>query len=453
MKQLPIEFENRMKMILGDEFSSYIKALNEPPVRAFRVNTDKISIDEFEKINVFSSDKISYVNGGYYFNFDKIGNHPYHHAGMIYIQEPGAMAPAECIDINPEWTILDMCAAPGGKSSQLRNKIRRESILVSNEIIPSRCKILTGNTERMGFENTVITCMDSAKIAATFPNTFDFIMVDAPCSGEGMFRKDDTAINEWSTYNIKKCAQRQAEILDNAVKSLKSDGYIVYATCTFSIEENEMTVDSFLKKHPDFELIPVTEKIRAITTDGIKFDGCECQNISFCRRFYPHKARGEGQFMAALHRKGDINKLSPAVSSYISEKTDKSVFDFLDDTLYEYSKENVKMYNSNPVYFSPDFKINKGAAFACGITIGEIKKNYILPHHQLFMALGHLFKRKINLTADSEEIKKYLHGEEIFAECENGWAVVLVDGCAVGGAKVSNGRAKNHYPKGLRTLY
>ena len=168
MKELPLEFKERMKSILGDDYDGYIKSLNEEPVRAFRINTDKISVDDFEKINIFSSEKIPYVDNGYYFKYDKIGNHPYHHAGMIYVQEPGAMAPAECLDINPDWRILDLCAAPGGKSTQLKNKLGENGILVSNEIIPSRCKILTGNIERLGLRNVITTCMDSAKLAKTF---------------------------------------------------------------------------------------------------------------------------------------------------------------------------------------------------------------------------------------------------------------------------------------------
>ena len=176
---------------------------------------------------------------------------------MIYIQEPAAMVPVESIDIGSDWKVLDMCAAPGGKSSQLKNKLGEAGVLVSNEIIPSRCKILTGNIERLGLKNVVTTCMDTGKLAKIFPNSFDLIMVDAPCSGEGMFRKDDVAIDEWSEENVKNCASRQKEILENAVKCLKNGGYIIYATCTFSLEENEMTVDWFLKNHPDFELVRV----------------------------------------------------------------------------------------------------------------------------------------------------------------------------------------------------
>ncbi len=449
MKNLPIEFIERMKILLGDEFDNFISAMNAEPTRSFRVNTDKISLEEFEKINIFSDEKIPYVSNGYYFNYDKIGNHPYHHAGMIYVQEPAAMAPAECIDINPDWTVLDMCAAPGGKSTQIKNKLGENGILVSNEIIPSRCKILTGNIERLGLKNCVTTCMDTGRLSRIFPKTFDMIMVDAPCSGEGMFRKDDTAIEEWSIENVNKCAVRQAEILENAALMLKDGGYIVYATCTFSLEENEMTVDKFLDLHPEFEIIPVTNSVAECTAAGIKFDGCKCENISYARRFYPHICKGEGQFMAVLHNKNEAYN-TKTYSKNKTEKIDKTVFDFLDDVLVDYDKNKVIMYNGNPVYFTPDFEISKGTAFSCGVTIGEIKKNYILPHHQFFMALGNDFKRKINLTADSDKLIKYLHGEEIDVDCENGWAVITVDGCSVGGVKVVSGRAKNHYPKGLR---
>ncbi len=447
MKKLLEEFVTRMKSLLGDEFVKYENSLTEPPVRAFRVNTDKIPLEEFEKINVFSKTKIPYVENGFYLEYDKVGNHPYHHAGMIYVQEPGAMAPAECLDINPDWCVLDMCAAPGGKSTQLKNKLGSNGVLVSNEIISSRCRVLTGNVERLGLRNTVTTCLDSAKIAKSFPSRFDLIMVDAPCSGEGMFRKEEVAIDEWSTENVLKCAQRQKEILENAVIALKDGGFIIYATCTFSLEENEMVIDDFLCRHPEFELIEVKESVKNHTSDGILFDGCKTDNISACRRFYPHVSKGEGQFMAVLHNK---NEASDYYVKSSSQKIDRIVFDFLDDTLTGYDKDNVRMYNGNPVYFSDSFDVPEKTAFSCGVTIGEIRKNYILPHHQYFMAMGSDFKRKINLSVDSEDIMRYLHGEEINADCENGWAVVTVDGCAVGGAKVVNGRAKNHYPKGLR---
>lgn len=452
MKVLPIEFVSRMKKLLGEEeYSLYEASFRQNAVRAFRVNTEKISVKDFSEIDPFSSEPIPYVETGFYLNYDKVGNHPFHHAGMIYVQDPGAMATAECLEIQPDWWILDMCAAPGGKSSQLRNKLNENGILISNEIIPSRCKILTGNMERLGFRNTATTCLDPARIAQIFPETFDMIMVDAPCSGEGMFRKDDIAIKEWSVDNVLHCANRQKGILEQAAAALRPGGYIVYATCTFSLEENEMVVDDFLQEHPDFELIPACEGVRLYTSDGIGYDGCKCQNIHDARRFYPHKSRGEGQFMAVLH-----NKQAPVARSPITQKSaakiDPVVINFLNDTLVDYDLSQVSMYNENPIYASPALALDKGVAFSCGVTIGEIRKNYIQPHHQFFMAMGRQFKRQIELAPDSTELERYLHGEEISVECENGWAVITTMGCSVGGVKVTAGRAKNHYPKGLRKL-
>ena len=449
MIQLPQQFAERMKILLGDEYESYVESLSDSPVRAFRVNTDKISVSDFEKINPFSTEKIPYVENGFYFTDDKIGNHPYHHAGMIYVQEPGAMAPAECIDLQSDWCVLDMCSAPGGKSSQLKNKLGEKGLLVSNEIIPSRCKILTGNIERLGLKNVVTTCMDTGKLAKIFPETFDLVMVDAPCSGEGMFRKEEIALTEWSEDNVKNCAERQKEILTNAVKTLKNGGYIIYATCTFSLEENEMIIDWFLKNHTGFELVRVKKCVEENTCDGIAFGGCECENINYTRRFYPHKNRGEGQFMAVLHNKNS-NYETYKHQRKNNVKVDKVVYDFLGDTLKDYDKDRVMMHKETPVYFVPDFSVENAKVFCCGVTIGEIRKNYIQPHHQFFMGMGDMFKRKINLSPDSDEIKKYLHGEEFETDCENGWAVVTVEGCTLGGVKVVNGRAKNHYPKGLR---
>ena len=343
-----------------------------------------------------------------------------------------------------------MCAAPGGKSSQLKNKLGENGVLVSNEIVPSRCKILTGNIERLGLSNTVVTCMDTAKIAKVFPETFDMIMVDAPCSGEGMFRKEEIAVDEWSKANVDMCAKRQEEILENAVKALNCGGYIVYSTCTFSLEENEMTVDRFLQCHSDFEIVPVNEEVRKHTSDGIFFDGCKCENIGFARRFYPHISKGEGQFMAVLHHKGEKYKEPPKMPK--PKKTDKLVTDFFNENLVGYDPEHINMYNGNPIYFNNNLDIKERAAFCCGVTVGEIRKNYIQPHHQFFMAMGRYFKRKIELSQDTETLYKYLHGEEFETDCENGWAVVTLYGCTVGGVKVVAHRAKNHYPKGLRTL-
>lgn len=446
MTQLPQEFVLRMKNLLGDEYEAFESALSKPSSRALRVNTQKLSTEEFEKICDFEIKKIPYVDNGYYFDCDRIGNHPFHHAGMIYVQEPAAMASAECLDFEGDLAALDLCAAPGGKSSQIANKLSKNSVLVSNEIVPSRAKILTGNVERLGLENVITTCMDSSKLARLFPKTFDLIMVDAPCSGEGMFRKDEVARQEWSAENVKMCAERQAEILENAAKMLKGGGHIIYATCTFAPEENEMLIDSFLTSHEEFEIVTATKRVIENTEDGIIFEGCR-HDLTLARRFYPHKNVGEGQFMAVLKNK--LPQEGERARPRAKKPCDKSVFEFLDSVLASYDRERVEMRGETPV-FAPDFDTKNATVFSCGVTIGEIRRGYILPHHQFFMAKGRDFKNKIELAPDSAELLKFLKGEEFDTPSPDGWAVVTVGSCSVGGVKVSRGRAKNHYPKGLR---
>ena len=448
---LPAEFENRMKALLGADWEKFETALSEKPVRAFRVNTNKISEENFNKINPFGGEKIPFADSGYYFDYDGIGNHPYHHAGMIYVQEPAAMSPVACVDIQPDWKILDLCAAPGGKSSQAAAKLT-DGIIVSNEIIPSRCKTLTGNMERLGFRNAVTTCADAKRLSQLFGEEFDLVIVDAPCSGEGMFRKEEIAVTEWSEANVKLCAERQREILSHINTLVKDGGYLLYSTCTYSLDENEKCINDFIKAHPEFELVSVNEKVKNHTADGIHFDGCEIENINYCRRFYPFISKGEGQF-AALMKKTDGSGIIPKRKSALEEipkNEQKIVFDFLDETLTDYGRNCVKKYKDNIVYFNSDFIIPQGIAFSCGVTVGEIRKNYVQPHHQFFMAMGEKFRRKIPLTV--EEADGYLKGNTVPCECENGWAVVTVEGCTLGGAKAVNGTAKNHYPKGLRKV-
>lgn len=446
---LPSDFTSRMKELLGDDYDKFIASFDEPPVRSFRVNTKKISDEKFNEINPFGGEKIEYAENAYYFDFDGIGNHPYHHAGMIYIQDPAAMSAVASVGIQPDWKILDLCAAPGGKSTQAASKLKN-GLLVSNEIIPSRCKILTGNIERMGIKNAITTCADVKRLSTLFGEEFDLVIVDAPCSGEGMFRKDETAVNEWSLANVKLCAERQDEILSYAKDFVNEGGYLLYSTCAYSPEENEMCIDKFLSENKNFELVEVNESVKKATADGVFFDGCKTENISFCRRFYPHVSKGEGQFIALMKKTSAnyINIKRENAIEKISKAEEKIVFDFLDSTLIDYDKNCVKKYKDNIVYFEPDFIVPKGVAFSCGVTIGTVQKNYIQPHHQFFMAMGKSFKRQIELT--KEEAESYLKGNTIPCQCENGWATVLIDGCTLGGVKVVNGTAKNHYPKGLR---
>lgn len=445
MKQLPNEFTQRMQELLGETYPAFEKSLQESPVKGVKLNRKKGDLSALTE--TLWGDPIPYGEKGYYDPVEKIGNHPYHHAGVLYVQEPAAMMPPCTVEIPENGVVLDLCAAPGGKSFGLYSRLGEQGILVSNEIIPSRCKILVGNIERLGFQNTVVTCMDSAKIAKVFPKVFDVIMVDAPCSGEGMFRKEEVAIDEWSPQNVALCAARQSEILENARKALKDGGILIYATCTYSVEENEAQVAHFLNKHPEFELVEVCEEVKSHTADGE-------MGMPQCRRFYPHLGRGEGQFAAVLKDTTPAPQPAPGFSkkkkSAPPAKIPQVVTDFMKENLQGYNPDYFQMRGDTPIYFPPHFSTEGAKVFACGVTVGEMKKNYIQPHHQLFSALGHLFKRKINFTPNDPLLLKYLKGEEIPVSCENGWAVITVDGFALGGVKVVNGVAKNHYPKGLR---
>ena len=443
---LPNECKQRLQALMGEEYPAFEKSLEQPPVKGVRLNRKKG--DPALLTDKVWDDPIPYAQDGYYLTKEKIGNHPYHHAGALYVQEPAAMMPTCLTQIPENAVVLDLCAAPGGKSMGLAQQLGEDGILVSNEIIPARCKILTGNVERLGLRNTVVTCMDSAAIAKVFPKTFDLIMVDAPCSGEGMFRKEEAAVTGWSRENITLCATRQEEILENARKALKDGGMILYATCTYAVEENEEQIKAFLQRHPEFTLVTPRQEVIDHTRDGV--DG-----MTQCRRFYPHVAPGEGQFGAILQDttpKTQVPLPSRGKKKSQPPKVPSVVTDFLQETLTQFDPKMVQMRGETPIYFTPDFSVEGAKVFACGVTIGEIKKNYIIPHHQLFSAMGHLFKRKIDFTPNDPLLQRYLKGEEIPVDCPNGWAVITVDGFALGGIKVVNGVAKNHYPKGLRDL-
>ena len=444
-------FINRMKSILGpSNFENYINSFNESPSRAFHINTKKIENSTFLDLFPFDVEPVPFCKNSYYFDKIGIGNHPYHHAGMFYIQEPAAMFPVASVDIKEDWKILDMCASPGGKSSLASQFISDNGQLVSNEIIPSRCKTLCGNIERLGYKNVTVTCASSEKISEIYGNYFDLVIVDAPCSGEGMFRKDQTAIKEWSEEHVLSCAKRQKSILDNASKCVKPGGFILYSTCTFSPEENEMMVDSFLKEHPHFKPVPLKDECLNFTAPGIKTEFNKDYYKDCIRRFYPHISKGEGQFAALMQ-----NTLDECYSNEIrfnfnrpGKKEEKIIKYFIDENLDGVEYDHI-FINKDSVFYCDPSKKYPSSSYLCGVTIGQLQKGYIKPHHQLFSALGDKFIRKINFKADDEKLDYYLHGGSFHVDSQKGWAAVTVDGVALGGCKVVDGYLKNHYPKGL----
>lgn len=467
---LPIEFKNRMKTLLGDESDAFFAELEErQAVRAFRVNGIKLSVDGFEacdpKINRTAA---GFPSGAYYTEEPFPGSLPCHHAGMIYMQDPSAIATVHAVKVKPGMKILDSCSAPGGKTTQLSFLTGDEGVVVANEYETKRCRILQSNVERMGCRNTVVVNLDTAVLAETYPETFDLVLCDAPCSGEGMFRKNSVAIDEWSPENVLMCAERQKEILTNVAKTVAPGGRLVYSTCTFSLEENEMNVDWFLKEFPNFELCETEQGVKEITSDGISFEGCSC-DISLTRRFYPHISPGEGQYIAVMkntatetsvsktepkERRKKKGNLPPKHSS--SRDMVLTAREFLEENLIEIPQFELTALGEY-VYLKPNIHLPAYGVFTAGVCIGSISGKRLIPHHQLFSAYGTAFKRRIELKSADPATNEYLCGMEITADTNEtfedvpcGWAAVLIDGCAVGGGKISGNICKNHYPKGLR---
>ena len=472
---LPVEFKKRMTTLLGDEAQAFFEELESGhAVRSFRINENKISCADFEALSPkIDRKKASFPEGSYYTEEEFPGRLPCHHAGMIYMQDPSAMATVHAVKIEKGAAVLDSCSAPGGKTTQLAAMTGESGILVANEYDAKRCRILLGNVERMGCRNTVVVNLDTAVIAETYPGKFDVVLCDAPCSGEGMFRKNSLAVDEWSLANVEMCAERQQEILTNVAKCVAPGGKLIYSTCTFSLEENEMNVKWFLDTHPDFELCDVEQGLKNVTSDGICFEGCK-YDMTKTRRFYPHKAKGEGQFIAVLERGGEAafedeerssrkdKKKKPAPQRQSREEIEllTAAREFLNENLKKGFENGVeyRLHALNgKAYLGRDAALPPYGVFASGVCLGEMNGKRFLPHHQLFSAFGTEFLRRVELASSDGETEAYLKGMEIAvgdklrAEGKaEGWAAVLVDGCALGGGKVSLGVCKNHYPKGLR---
>ena len=444
---LPAEFESRMKILLGDTFQSFIEECSKPPVKAISINT----LYDVSFLPLPDLKKIPYAAGAYYIDEsfpEKPGRTPLHHAGAYYIQEPSAMAPLSSLEIKDGIKILDMCASPGGKTVQAAMK-NRSGVIVANEIDRQRAMTLVQNIERMGIKNCIVTSLESSAIAMRYPDFFDLVVCDAPCPGEGMMRKNSLAISMWNTGNIKMCAARQRKILNNAALTVRHGGNLIYSTCTFSLEENEMTIDSFLETHPDFKLRAVPEVLRQASLDGICFDGCKSKDLDKCRRFYPHISPGEGQFFALMQRDDDEQgEFLPhgAALQELSPSELKIVSDFFDSSL-ESAPIGVKKFLESAV-ISPDFPLPDTGVLLAGVRIGQISKGRIIPHHQFFSAYGRLFLRQKGL--DKEEAKRYISGQTLDADIKDGWGAALFCGIPLGGFKAVSGCLKNHYPKGLR---
>ena len=448
-------FTDRMEKLLGDKYGAFISAMEGEPVRGLRVNRIKCRENYNLSGDRFMLEKIPYVDNGFILrDGDGVGLTPEHHAGMIYMQDPGAMSALSAINISEGEWVLDACAAPGGKSSQIAERIGDSGFLLSNEYVPKRAKIIVGNFERLGIRRAMVTSLDTAEFPKMFQGVFDLIVCDAPCSGEGMFRKSEEALEDWSEENVETCAKRQLYILENLIPALKAGGRLVYSTCTYSLEENEMTVAKILDNHPDLELIPADERLIPYTSDGINFDG-DHPEMRLARRFYPHVSEGEGQFVAVI-KKQENDKERPTIlykdASISPSKSEIQIIEkFLKEAFNTAPRGRLIKQGDFISLIPHDCPIPKRSVFMPGIVIGEVQKNILKPHHQLFSAFGKDMKLTINLDPGDARVEKYLRGEEIEWDTDkSGWCAVCYEGVPLGGGKISSGRVKNHYPKGLR---
>ena len=446
---IPQLFKNRIIEIMGEENAEiYLKNLGKPQFCGIRANLIKISKENFEKI-LGVKDSSPFCDYLYYVDKSSVnGNNPYHHCGAFYFQEPSASSAVTALSPKKGDFVLDMCASPGGKTTQIAPLIGDNGLIWSNEAVTQRIQPLISNIERLGIKNAVVSNSHPELLTNELPEFFDKVLVDAPCSGEGMIRKDNSILNSWSIENINICAVRQLKILESAAKCLKNGGLLCYSTCTFAYEENEQVIESFLSMHSEFELIKIE---KPFGSDGLKRYAPHTKNIEYARRIFP-KDGGEGHFVALMKKSGDI-KADNFCETEKQNNEIKIFKEFYSGTFKE-NYSGIAVSIKDKVYIKPNIPtFNNVGVVRQGVFCGEVKKNRFEPSHALFMAYGNKALNIVNFNLQDKDLYKFLHGEEI--ECDGslkGFTAVTLDGMTLGFGKASNGRLKNRYPKGLRTL-
>ena len=427
---LPEAFLERMKTQLGEEYEDFLKSLERPRAVALRFNPLKGA----QPCLPFVEQPVPWEPRGYYYDPEaRPGLHVYHEAGVYYLQEASAMAPVALLDPQPGERVCDLCAAPGGKTTQIAGRMGGEGFLLCNEINPKRAKILSRNIERMAVSNALVTNEHPANLAERFPAFFDRVLVDAPCSGEGMFRKEEAAVTDWSQETVEMCARRQGEILHSAAKMVKPGGRLVYSTCTFAPEEDEQAVEAFLAAHPEFE----PEIIETPWFVPVENGG---------HRMWPHKLLGEGHFAAVLRKKeGEESDIDiPA-----GEKLPREWVSFAKELNIRLPEGKAVSFGQN-LYWAPAElpDIRRLKVMRPGLELGTVKKDRFEPAHALALWLREC-RNTQDYTADSAEMKEYIHGNVVPSRVK-GWCLVTADGYSIGWGKGDGTVLKNHYPKGLR---
>ncbi len=458
MPELPNAYKEQMRTLLGEaDYRAFMRAYTKSPVRGLRTNTLKVSPSELKEMVPFHLKPVEWCPAGFYYSSkDSPGKHPYHDAGLYYIQEPSAMAVVEQLDPQPGERVLDLCAAPGGKSTQIAAKMGGQGWLISNEIHSQRVNVLTENLERCGVCNATVLNESPQRLASRFTAFFDRILVDAPCSGEGMFRKNPDAVNEWSHQHVLGCTRRQREILDAAIPMLRPGGRLVYSTCTFNTRENEEIVDYLLHTFPDLTLQKAQNHRHF--TPGIARETRARTLNEHVARLWPHQLEGEGHFIAVFKKQGDADSPAKetgypkaALSADLLEKWRT----FERDTLTAPLSEKRRIVFGSHLYdIPPDLPDLRGIRVKRpGLYLGEFKKNRFEPSHALAMALTKQNARLVTFLSSKRigDVAAYLRGETVTAKSsQKGWTLVTVDGFPLGWGKQVGTVVKNHLPKRLR---
>ena len=457
---LPTLFLQRMQALLGAEYGEFLATYDRPRNVGLRLNPLKTKTPP--DLSRFGLTPVPWADGGYYYNMDsRPGLSAYHEAGLYYLQEPSAMAPAGLLDVRPGMRVLDLCAAPGGKTTQLAAALQGQGLLVCNEIHPKRARILARNVERLAVANALVLNEHPQRLAERFPGFFDRILVDAPCSGEGMFRKEEAAVADWSPETVDMCARRQLEILRCAAGMLAPGGRLVYSTCTFAPQENEGTVSRFLAEAPDFTVAAAEAPWFAPgRPDWVENPA---PGIERTFRLWPHKLSGEGHYAAVLEKRNDSavetarcgrpsdlpsrgrpRRAAPTDPEALLQAFCKETGAALPEgRLLEFGQSLLLVPDGMP-------ELHGLKVLRAGLELGQVLKNRFEPAHAWALLLK-TARSVADFPADSPEIAAYLRGQTLSGP-QTGWTLVTADGLSLGWAKGSGGSLKNHFPKALRRL-
>ncbi|MCU6685448.1 RsmB/NOP family class I SAM-dependent RNA methyltransferase [Dorea acetigenes] len=455
---LPSAFEEKMKKLLGSEFETYLSCYEEPRYYGLRVNTNKISSEDFAKIAPFSIRPIPWIENGFYYDGEKDmpAKHPYYFAGLYYLQEPSAMTPASRLPVEPGDRVLDVCAAPGGKATELGAKLSGEGVLVANDISNSRAKGLLKNLEVFGIGNLLVLSEEPGKLVNYFPEYFDKILIDAPCSGEGMFRKDRKMVKAWEEHGPEFFSKLQQSIIIQAADMLRPGGMLLYSTCTFDPLENEGTVEYLLRNRPEFEILDM-EGYEGFSNGIPAVTESKAAEFSKTIRIFPHKMHGEGHYLALLKKGKEETPAIKIPGKRNVGKIPEELKNFFQGVDWKLDEERIEIHGERVYYMPEGLPDMKGIRFLrTGLLLGELKKKRFEPSQALAMCLKKReYRYVIDLPAVDERVIKYLKGETLDVEDvtdakEKGWYLFCVDGYPLGWGKLAGGVLKNKYLPGWR---